>query len=109
MSDPTDPTEAQRTDNDQLHALLTDWGEGQLTPGHADVLVAQIVANGWVGPRRMRTIEHMQALVVDDWQKAHGELRDQLTNIRHVWANCKRGWMTPKDVAEAMRKALAPR
>lgn len=106
MSDPTDPTEAQRTDNDQLHALLTDWGEGQLTPGHADVLVAQIVANGWVGPRRMRTIERLQAIAIADWEQAHSELRDKLANLRTTWGNAQRGWMVPRDVAEAMRKAF---
>lgn len=102
----SDPTEAQRTDNDQLHALLTDWGEGQLTPGHADVLVAQIVANGWVGPRRMRTIEALQAVAIADWERAHSELRDKLANIRTTWGNVRPWCQVPAAAAEAMRKAL---
>mgnify|MGYP001136038502 CR=1 FL=1 len=102
----SDPTEAQRTDNTDLRAIIEEWGGTQIDRAHASAIVAAIVAKGWVGPRRMRTIERLQAVAISDWESAYGELRDKLADIRTTWGNVQRGWMVPRDVADAMRKAF---
>lgn len=87
MTSPTDPTDAQRTDNTDLRAIIEEWGEGQVTPAHASAIVAAIVAAGWVGPRRMRTIERLQAVAIADWEGAYGELRRQLAVSEEKYKN----------------------